>query len=104
MNAAKPKRKLRLKPIASLRAQLDQEERTVLARRDEECNHRLNRLFSVLMLVQMVIAVMLAIVLTPRAWNGATASVHIHVWGSIILGGLLGIVPAYAGWYHSTNT
>lgn len=104
MNVAKPKRRLRLKPIASIRAQLDQEERTVLTRRDVESNHRLNRLFSVLLLAQMVIAVVLAVMLTPRAWNGVTASIHIHVWGSIVLGGLLGIVPAYAGWFHSTNT
>ncbi|TWT38656.1 methyl-accepting chemotaxis protein [Blastopirellula retiformator] len=82
---------------------LDQDERAEFARRQRELDGRLNRLFAVLLIVQCVIAVAAAIWLTPLTWSGAESGVHAHVWGSVALGGLLGVFPAYLGWFHSQN-
>ncbi|PQO44057.1 hypothetical protein C5Y93_21185 [Blastopirellula marina] len=83
---------------------LDQEERTEFARRQRESDSRVNRLFAVLLLVQCVISILLAVWLTPLTWSGGESNVHAHVWGSVLLGGLLGVFPAYLGWFHSRWT
>ncbi|MCC9606524.1 methyl-accepting chemotaxis protein [Blastopirellula sp. JC732] len=84
--------------------ELDQDERNEFARRQRELDGRVNKLFAVLLLVQCVISVALAFWLTPLTWSGAESNVHAHVWGSILLGGLLGVFPAYLGWFHSQHT
>ena len=82
---------------------LDAEEREVVRQQVIQVDARTNRLFAVLMLVQAITAFTLALVITPWTWSGAENSVHAHVWGSAILGVLLGVIPAYLGWFHSKN-
>lgn len=83
---------------------LDQEEAEVLRQQELIADSRTNRLFAVLMLLQAFAAFGMALVITPQSWAGAASSTHPHVWGSAILGVLLGVIPAYLGWYHSRNT
>src|SRR5882762_5738086 len=52
-----------------------------------------SRIFAVLMLLQWVGAIATAAIVSPRTWSGTASSVHIHVWASIILGGIITVVP-----------
>ncbi|PQO45434.1 methyl-accepting chemotaxis protein [Blastopirellula marina] len=82
---------------------LDAEEREVVRQQVVQSDARTNRLFALLMLLQAGTAITLAIVITPWTWSGAENSIHVHVWGSATLGLLLGVIPAYLGWFHSQN-
>jgi two-component system sensor histidine kinase/response regulator len=54
---------------------------------------RVDRLFAGLMLSQWVAGVIAAWVISPRAWEGATSHVHIHVWAALLFGGVITLFP-----------
>ncbi len=80
---------------------LDPEESDHLRLEEQKADAHTNRLFAGLMLLQAIIAVALAIFLTPQTWAGSQSSIHVHVIASAVLAVLLGIVPAYLGWFRS---
>lgn len=82
---------------------LDQDEARLLQTEERKTDAHTNRLFSGLMLLQAIIAIGLAIFLTPQTWVGAQASIHVHVIASAVLAILLGAIPAYLGWYCGEN-
>jgi signal transduction histidine kinase len=55
---------------------------------------RTDRLFSMLLLVEWGVTVLLAVILSPREWAGASSSVHLHVWVSVLLGGAIALPAA----------
>jgi signal transduction histidine kinase/CheY-like chemotaxis protein len=54
-----------------------------------------SRLFTILMLVQWVAGIVAALWISPRAWAGATSSIHLHVWLAIFLGGAITSLPVF---------
>src|SRR5688500_5367906 len=67
-----------------------------LFREQRDANYRrTSRLFAVLMVVQWVAAVIVALTLSPYAWEGRTSTIHAHVWAAIFLGGLISSLPLY---------
>lgn len=54
-----------------------------------------DRLFARLMIVQWLAAVIGALIISPRTWAGQTSQIHIHVWASLIVGGLITIFPVW---------
>ena len=56
-------------------------------------SRRADRLFAVLMAVQWVAGIVVAIVLSPWAWEGKVRTVHVHVLAAVVLGGLLSGLP-----------
>jgi signal transduction histidine kinase len=50
-------------------------------------------MFAALMAVQWVFAIVIALVVSPWAWEGKVRSVHVHVYAALILGGLLSGLP-----------
>jgi signal transduction histidine kinase/ActR/RegA family two-component response regulator len=60
-----------------------------------ENNARTDRLFAVLMLVQFLAGVVIAIVVSPRAWRGTASEVHPHVVASIWLGAVIASLPVW---------
>jgi two-component system sensor histidine kinase/response regulator len=54
---------------------------------------RVDRHFAWLMVLQWLAAVAAALWLSPRAWDGAASSVHVHVLAAAVLGGLLAAPP-----------
>ncbi len=54
-----------------------------------------DKVFSVLLALQWVAAIVFALVVSPRTWIGERNLVHIHVIASVVIGGLLTIVPIY---------
>jgi two-component system sensor histidine kinase/response regulator len=54
-----------------------------------------SRLFSILMVAQWLAGIAAALWISPRAWAGATSSVHIHVWMAVLLGGAITSLPVF---------
>jgi two-component system, sensor histidine kinase and response regulator len=54
---------------------------------------RVDRLFAGLMIFQWIGGLIAALVISPRAWEGSTSHVHIHVWLALLFGGLITLFP-----------
>ncbi len=54
---------------------------------------RTDRMFAALLAFQWVAAVVAALWISPRAWEGASSHVHPHVWAAIILAGIVNSFP-----------
>ena len=63
-----------------------------------------DRLFVILMALQWVGGVIMAVVVSPHTWIGATPYVHMHVWAAIFLGGAISSAPIIMGiWFPGTT-
>jgi PAS domain S-box-containing protein len=65
---------------------------------------RTDRTFTKLLLTQWAATIGLAALVSPRTWQGQVASVHVHVWAAIFLGGAISLYPAWLGWTRSGQT
>jgi PAS domain S-box-containing protein len=61
----------------------------------QEIYRETDQLFARLMLFQWVAAILMAIIICPRAWAGQSSSIHFHVWAAIFLGGAISIFPIW---------
>jgi hypothetical protein len=52
-----------------------------------------DRTFAWLMVAQWLFAILLAVTVSPYAWQGKEKTVHVHVWAAIFLGGAITILP-----------
>ncbi len=57
-----------------------------------------DRMFAWLMVAQWVAGIVTALLLSPRSWEGRVASVHVHLYAAIFLGGLISSVPILLAW------
>jgi hypothetical protein len=89
----------------------DAERQRYLMRRAEELDvqgtferHRgTDRLFLWLLLAQWAFAIILALTVSPNAWEGKARTVHLHVQIAIVFGGVINALPialilARPGW------
>ncbi len=58
----------------------------------------MDNLFLVLMGAEWLAGIILAAVVSPRAWAGDTSGVHLHLQAAIVLGGLCCLVPMAFCW------
>jgi signal transduction histidine kinase/CheY-like chemotaxis protein/HPt (histidine-containing phosphotransfer) domain-containing protein len=65
---------------------------------------RTDRLFSMLMPVEWGVTVLLAVILSPREWAGASSSVHLHVWAAVLLGGTIAVPASALAWRYPGRT
>ncbi len=61
------------------------------ARHDEVVN--CDRLLGALMVPQWLVAICIALWISPHAWAGASSSIHFHVWAAVLLGGAIVSLP-----------
>ena len=54
-----------------------------------------DRLLAILMACQWIFGVLLALLVSPRTWSGASSSVHVHVFAAVFLGGLIAAAPVF---------
>lgn len=54
-----------------------------------------DQLFARLMLFQWVACIIIALVVSPRTWDGESSQVHIHVWSAILIGGAISLFPMW---------
>jgi tRNA A-37 threonylcarbamoyl transferase component Bud32 len=57
-----------------------------------------DRAFAVVLVLEWLVGIVLALVVSPLAWEGTTATIHLHVWAALILGAAIALPPAVAGW------
>jgi PAS domain S-box-containing protein len=55
--------------------------------------HRVDQLFAVLLILEWSVAVAFAMLVSPHAWKGETASIQMHLWAAISLGGVIVCPP-----------
>jgi signal transduction histidine kinase len=65
---------------------------------------RTDRLFAALLVGQWAFAIVLSLVVSPLAWRGQAASIHLHVAAATILGGLLCSFPLALVWLRPGST
>ena len=65
---------------------------------------RIDRMFTVLLLLQWAAAVGWALWRTSRTWSGAASSVHPHIWLAFIFGGALCSLPIVLVWWRPGNS
>lgn len=56
---------------------------------------RADKLFSYLFIFQWVLAIIIALYVSPLTWKGAESQVHLHLKMAIILGGALSLLPIW---------
>jgi signal transduction histidine kinase len=54
-----------------------------------------DRLFFWLMILQWTGGIFLALVISPKTWDGGVSQTHLHVWAAIGLGGLIALPPIW---------
>ena len=54
-----------------------------------------DQLFAKLMLFQWLACIIIAILVSPRTWDGASSQIHIHVWSAILIGGAISLFPVW---------
>jgi signal transduction histidine kinase len=64
----------------------------------------IDRMFAGLFLFQWFLGIGLAIWISPLAWDGDQSRIHVHVYTSIIFGGLLALYPAVLAWLSPGRT
>src|SRR5438874_9703646 len=47
------------------------------------------------MLFQWVACIVIALVVSPRTWDGEASQIHIHVWSAILIGGAISLFPVW---------
>ena len=63
-----------------------------------------DRIFAWLMAAQWLFGVVLALVISPRAWYGVYSQTHIHVWLALVLGGIISAFPVALALLFSGHT
>jgi len=53
-----------------------------------------DRLLIGLLLIQWPASIAAALIVSPRTWIGAESKLHVHVWATLIIGGMLTLFPA----------
>lgn len=59
----------------------------------QDVAERTDQLFVWLTVAQWLFAILVAVTVSPYAWEGAERSVHLHVWTAVLLGGVLASFP-----------
>ncbi len=56
---------------------------------------RVDRIFAALLPIQWLAAIVFAVWISPYTWAGEAASIHVHVWAAVVLGGLIVALPLW---------
>lgn len=52
-----------------------------------------DRMFAALMAIQWLAGIVAALWIAPLTWVGTTSRTHLHVWGALLLGGIISSLP-----------
>jgi signal transduction histidine kinase len=65
---------------------------------EDRVYRRTDRLFFILLIVQWLVGILFACIVSPRAWSGAISSVHPHVYAAVLVGGMCCLFPLILLW------
>jgi two-component system sensor histidine kinase HydH len=87
-------------PVAKPGAVEQREERAarLFSQHQEEVWRRVDRLFAWLMVGQWLVAIIVAVVISPYCWQGRNLEVHLHLQAAVFLGGALSAFPLALIW------
>lgn len=72
-----------------------------LFRVTQESLHRhTDKLFACLMVCQWLAGIGIAVLFSPRTWNGTQSYIHLHVYAAIFLGGVITALPVFFALAH----
>lgn len=54
-----------------------------------------DKLFARLMVFQWLAGILMAVLIAPYTWNGQASEIHIHVWASVLIGGVITVFPVW---------
>ena len=54
-----------------------------------------DQLFAKLMIFQWLFCIVIALLVSPRTWDGASSEIHIHVWAALLIGGAISLFPVW---------
>ncbi len=73
----------------------------LIEQRFNEARHALHiyndRFLARFMIGQWIATMGLAVLISPRTWEGRVSSIHIHIWAALLLGGAITLFPAWLG-------
>ena len=72
----------------------------IFSQTHDEVLRRTDRMFGWLLAAQWAFAILLAFTVSPRAWTGATSTVHVHVYTAVGLGGVINAMPWAMMWFR----
>jgi PAS domain S-box-containing protein len=61
---------------------------------------RVDRLFGLLLCFEWLAGILVSLLISPRSWSGVYSDIHVHVWTSVVLGGLIVAWPIYLSMRH----
>ncbi len=50
-------------------------------------------MFAVLIILQWIVGIIFAVIVSPKTWTGTVSSTHVHVYAAVFLGGLITLLP-----------
>jgi signal transduction histidine kinase/DNA-binding response OmpR family regulator len=77
---------------------IERRSKQLFAEQAQAIYRSIDRMFAGLMLAQWAFGVMIAWIVSPRAWSGSESSIHPHVWAAVLLGSAICVYPIYLGW------
>lgn len=88
----------------SLEEQIDQRSDELFAKQQMTIYKQVDKLFVGLFIFQWIASIIVAMIISPRAWSGLEQSLHPHVYMAVLGGGLISIFPIYLGIFQSGKT
>jgi signal transduction histidine kinase len=72
---------------------LDTRSQQIFAERSDRICTRTDHLFIWIFILQWIAAILAALLISPRTWDGTQSAPHIHLYAAVVLGGLLTSLP-----------
>src|SRR5688572_7855820 len=81
-------------PVEKIRAgEISNRSAILYAAQADRIFRRTDRAFALLLLAQWAASIVIAIVVSPKAWAGSESHIHPHVWTALFLGGIITLCP-----------
>lgn len=85
----------------SIADKLNRRSEALFEEQAREVRAKVDRLFGLLLAFEWLAGITVAVLVSPRAWTGVYSDIHIHVWTSVVLGGLIVFWPIYLSMRHA---
>ncbi len=82
-------------PQSEITSETKERATTLFSEHQQSLHKKIDRMFAALMLVQWIFAIAATFWLSPRTWAGSASQPHIHIWGALLLGGVISCFPIF---------
>jgi CheY-like chemotaxis protein/HPt (histidine-containing phosphotransfer) domain-containing protein len=78
-----------------LTSQIEERKLQLLRQREVEVISHTDRIFCTLLAFQWLVGIAIAVIFSPKAWQGVASSIQLNVWLAIVLGGTISGLPIF---------